>query len=55
MLETIGLIGNCNMLFVGDKLTIFGVPQNLPGEYPVRYKRAYSCDNMFVLIFLNTS
>ena len=54
MLETIDLIGNFNILFVGGNLNIIEFPQNLPEEYPVGHKREYSCDDMLVLIFLNT-
>ena len=52
--ETIGLIGSLSMLPVGNILWIFAVQQNFPGKEPVGYRREYSSDVRFVLIFLKT-
>ena len=54
MLETIGLIGNFSVLAFGDNFCILAVPENLPGEDRVGYKREYYCNDMFALVFLNT-
>ena len=53
-LETTGLVGNFSVLSFGDNFYILPVPQNLPGEDPVGYKREYYCNDMFALAFLNT-
>ena len=51
MLKPIGRIGTISILSDGTILGIFPASWNLSGEKPGGYKRKYSCNIKFILIF----